>query len=403
MLNEIKEFEQYTCPVTSIKDNAIEPRLKFNTLIEKKRAGMARALTIIARHFIFAKQDYKTAFSNNGVFNDDSIVDALKSWCGLKGEKEIDLFEQDWLKRYVFHVFFEKYLNESKELYKSNYELSTLLETIKEVPKDKLVAQLKKLKVKETIDNYRKTIEKDKKQKGKKEQADSLGRLASTIDFLVSYEKDFNPAKPLFTNGTKKATKKTASAKIKVDYLNDLKAIKFGSIIATALNTGALKRYYLVCKADPIGYVRKGKNNSKIGATAKKRALVNNCRDIILKATASYLLQREYSNPEYVQDYVVFNRQDLINWLTVTELKTPDLLKYKFVTKDGNQNTEPIFEFMTIAGNTTKMKINPLWLETLGFKLVEEHNIDKPDNQGLIFYSDWGSGMYLVEEKRYED
>ena len=49
MLNEIKEFEQYTeRPVSEGKG-----RLKYVTLLKEKLAGIERAMTVIARHYIF--------------------------------------------------------------------------------------------------------------------------------------------------------------------------------------------------------------------------------------------------------------------------------------------------------------------------------------------------------------
>ena len=72
MLNEIIELEQYTSSPKLFINGGIQPRLKFNTLLPQSktdhgRSGMTRAMTIIARSFIFGKdgeKDYKKLFNN---------------------------------------------------------------------------------------------------------------------------------------------------------------------------------------------------------------------------------------------------------------------------------------------------------------------------------------------------
>ena len=119
--------------------------------------------------------------------------------------------------------------------------------------------------------------------------------------------------------------------------------------------------------------------------------MLDSDKDLILRITALYLLQKLNTD----QEYVYFNQTDLANWLL--KKADPDkfeLKKYKLTTDD-----ESIFNIVTVNGNVTKLKIHPKWTEM--FKLVEADDIDKPENRGLIFYSDPGCGYYLQRNHRY--
>ena len=447
MLNEIIEYEQYTISPELFDINNIHPRLKYHTFFpssekDRGRSGMSRAMTVVARGYIFGKdgkKDYKSLFNRDGVFNDKKVVEVLKAWCGLECKEEVDIFEKNWIKLYV-RYYFNKELaeekNNDKELVESDNKLPIdvvvkqylLLENVLELmnsilsldsgeskQQKELNDKLEKLKksidfladdklekyteVEKEYNSLRKIIN---RYKSKAIYPDKYKRLSKIIDFLIDYEKTFNPPTNIFTTPYNPSQ-------------NDLKTIKYKNIIANALNNGPLRRYYLACNKNPMDFVRTLKQNGSykpIGKTAKKPDLFNNARDRIFKTTAYYLLQKRNSDfqksnseEEHDLEFVFVNMQDLINWMKIEaeHLKT-DLKKVYFVTPNGEKDVEPIFDFITvaIARNTMKLKVNPRWIKAFGFKLVEEHDIGNPENQGLILYSDWGSGKYL-EEKRYDE
>ena len=91
MLNEILEFEQYTKrPITEGKG-----RLKYVTLLKEKLGGIERAMTVIARHYIF---DGKSGNKFNAE-EEEKVREILKAWCGFNTAVEVD--EKDWLKNYI--------------------------------------------------------------------------------------------------------------------------------------------------------------------------------------------------------------------------------------------------------------------------------------------------------------
>jgi len=83
LLNEIGEYEQYILPPEKIAVSE-NLRLKYYTLIKKELSGLERAMTIIARHFIF---DTPVGF------NEDELREILKAWCGFKHEAKTSLPE----------------------------------------------------------------------------------------------------------------------------------------------------------------------------------------------------------------------------------------------------------------------------------------------------------------------
>ena len=433
MLNEIKEYEQYASSPELFKSNTIQPRLKFNTLFpqgkatgnNRGRAGMARAMTIIARSFIFGKTDYKNEFrKDDGTFNDKEVLNILRAWCGLECKKKIDIFKQNWIKEYIRFAFFEKELKEAHknralleipinivvEQYVKLKKYRELKEEFSDLNNKKRINKEKMQRLNNKLENFRNSMdflagvdierydeEADRKfselENFIKKVIEGSDRLKKIVEFLINYEEDFNPDKPLFP--------KIQSQKTKTNNKNDLKTIKFKSIIANALNEGPLHRYYLICNANPMDRVRKNNSKTPIGKHAKCSADSDvrlNAQDRILKTTACYLLQQKI-NPD--QEFVYFNRQDLINWLKTDNLKSNILPTYRFVTKDDENDTEPIFEFITISKNTSKLRVNPHWLETFNFKLIEEHDLDNPENREMTFYSDQGGGEYLHENQKY--
>ena len=87
---------------------------------------------------------------------------------------------------------------------------------------------------------------------------------------------------------------------------------------------GKLEQYYLVCDCNPFEATTIKKNTTESNTNDKKKKGKNadageehlldpgnNDKDLILKATACYLLQKRFTE----QKYVVLNKTDLANWM----------------------------------------------------------------------------------------
>ncbi len=91
MLNEIKEFEEYTCDIK--KETA--RRLKWGNIIGRDFQGVPRVLTVIARYAY-----YEGFASYDAEKKADAIVYLLNCWCGFEdypGENKEDREEFDEL------------------------------------------------------------------------------------------------------------------------------------------------------------------------------------------------------------------------------------------------------------------------------------------------------------------
>ena len=366
MLNELKEFEQYTMGVDAFK-NPADRRLKYGTFVKKPLSGLERAMTIIARWYIFKNDN---AVQN---FNEDDVKEVLKAWCGFEIKKDVlgDSPVNGWLNRYIRCLFLQEALcvfnKKIDSLPLDTSGRTELMEALKEININDDAGKL--------CDNNV-ILEQTVKNLFDPEIAKAIKNNLSEIKLIVNLLDKLN-------NKNKYFSRSVYSIDYKKD--NDYKAITYERIIANAFHLGKLKQYYLLCITDPFekDFIKK--------QTKTKTKMLDSDKDLILRITALYLLQKLNT----VQEYVYFNQTDLANWLL--KKADPDkfeLKKYKFTTVD-----EPIFNIVTINGNVTKLKIHSKWVEM--FKLVEADDIDKPENRGLIFYSDEGSGYYLQRNHRY--
>ena len=89
LLNEIGEYEQYTLSIEELL-SCKNRRLERYNLIKNALSGLERAMTIIARHFIFG---------TSVGFNEFELREILKAWCGFKHEAKTTLiiYNQDLL------------------------------------------------------------------------------------------------------------------------------------------------------------------------------------------------------------------------------------------------------------------------------------------------------------------
>lgn len=357
MLNEIKEYEEYTLPIESLAD-VENPRLKFFTLIKKSFSGLERALTVIARHYIGGE---------TSEFDETKIKSHLRAWLGFEvidGKNNIIAENPNgWLNNYIRKVFLEKYLQECRN---NCAEFDKLFDISSTDSVDDL------MKKKEVIPKF--GSDKDLKL--------GVGRLKYIIESLYNLRyraKLFE--NPMFYTENKKMPDFKQG--------NNFKQITYDLILANAFNLGALKRYYLICKDEPFQKV--------INYSEKKSKVVklkSADEDLILKIVATYLLQQLNSSSN--QEYVYINQMEICNWLL--EKANPDkfeLEKYKIHSPE-----EKIFYESIVGGNVKKIKIHADFIKN--FKIVEEHELDISENQGRIFFSDSGANFYLEKNKRYE-
>ena len=110
-------------------------------------------------------------------------------------------------------------------------------------------------------------------------------------------------------------------------------------------------------------------------------------RDLVLKITASYLLQKKYTEEEQVY----FNQVDLTNWLVLEKANvgSSGLNVFRY---GKDPEPVPLFNLTTISNNVTKLKVHPEWIKNFWLVRAEEIKNLKP---GLIYYIDQGAGEYL--------
>ena len=380
MLNEIKEFEQYSMPIDAFLEPA-ERRLKYTFLISKKFSGLERAMVTIARWYIFKDDDTGKSF------NENDVIEVLKTWCGFKTQKDIPgtEFLKGWLNLYIRNVFLAEKVQECKsKLASSKNDLTDL---------NKLAGLIQTISLTdsvETLTNTQAQIEAAIKnlKKTNLEIDNSIIEKVNSILFTITALENLENRKKTFAKSLYADSYQIANR-----IPNTIKIITYERIIANALLKGKLEQYYMLCDIDPFktNMIRKNKNpNLKMKESDK---------DLVLRITALYLLQKA----ETVQDYVLFNQIDLANWL----LKKANPQKFELEKYKINDYSEPLFRISTPnssvdgdkIGNTTKIKVHPEWVKR--FKIIKAQDLDKPENQGQIFFSDPGCGDYLQQNVKY--
>lgn len=368
MLNEFQEFQQYVMPMEFLTEPSTR-RLKYATLSKGPLSGLERAMTTIARWFIFKDNDT----INN--FDEDSVKEALKAWCGFEHNSNIAGIEllNGWFNRYIRQLFLKEALEDCNAKLNSVLgAISTnniLTDILKNISADDTIMALTESK--KLLEDAEKEIKQTVTEKIIKNDLAKIKHVISILNALENKSRQFN--------------KSVYSSNCMVK--NDYKAITYERIIANAFHFGKLEQFYLLCDTYPfeLELIRK--------QTKTKTKIKDSDQDLILKATALYLLQKQYSD----QEYVYFNQADLANWLL--KKADPDkfeLNKYWLIAPD-----EPLFDTITINGNITKLKIHPKWTEK--FKIVRSCDIDKPENQGRIFYSDPGCSDFLQCNEKYKE
>lgn len=361
MLDEYQEYNQYTLPQDCFKEEAFQ-RLRYYSLIKNDFSGLSRAMTIIARHCIFDELQK---------FDEDAVRDRLKNWC--KG----------WLETYIRRVLFEVNLSKIRETLEENKfgdkekELSLFL---KGLSSDENIEEL--MDKKEHMIKLAFTLDKKSKED------------VSKICCLINALKELKGKRTYFAKGLfgKKMEENKGGAKQKGTH----NLITYEHIIANALDQGHLHRYYLACKSDPFtsDTVRKFTPAKQVEGKDLRSSSPTSDKDLILKMTSAYLLQRA----DYSQEYVIISLKDISNWMVrKTKTENFELDRYKM-----KETGEPLFE-KRIPGradkknsNTVKIRIHPDWVKQ--FEIVDENEIDDYVKTGFVYYSD-NPGHFLENGK----
>lgn len=358
LLNEIGEYEQYTLP----PENFVacpQFRLKYMTLIKREFSGLERALTIVARHFLFDETERR---------DEKAVCEILKAWCGFKNEATaLPVHFNGWLPNYICRAFLAERLNScSEKISDLDLELqASLTELIKNTP-----VRYDFEKIRDSVEAWEnfKATRGDALKKIGNEPTQILALLKALVK-LSQKNKQFS--KSVFGSLT---------AKDDIPF----RAITYGRIIANALLAGKLRRYYLVCDEEMF-------QTKKILKGTKK--LLSSDRDMILKMMAEYLLQRRNTTQLFVET----NDSNMVNWLAGSrKAENFDCESYVLAESD-----EKIFEVIKInlgGINAIKINLNSEW--TRHFRLVEDGS---DEDFGRIFFSDSSFAEPLAEGVKYND
>ena len=206
----------------------------------------------------------------------------------------------------------------------------------------------------------------------------------------------------------------------------DLNTITLDRIIANAFTMGRLEQYYLVCDGNPFEAVTIKKNTAEANPQSTKpqknntnvieKKLLdprNNDKDLILKITANYLLQKRFTD----QEYVVFNKTDMSNWMWKKgKADNFNLFMYKLDTgnspndctaiiakRRAPEKLESLFNLVILGADKkqgkkgtskVKLKVHPDWIKL--FRLVRIQDIMKSENKNALYFSDGCQNSYLV-------
>ena len=398
MLNEIKEFEQYTYPL-NVEHPAV--RLKHKPLCNGL-SGTARAMTVIAR---------KSVFDHNGPGRIEYTKNDLQVWCGdLKGdpEKASEEIVFAWLPNYMTQILgeekaiiFEDYLMTESGLdaFPRYSEICALfrdihndlsIETYRD--RDQRNQYVDKAKI---LRLYCKELGEDENQrKATSGKYAPVYRLINALNTLnsrfsdVGYNVGYN--KKMFNDELKRPDK------------NDFKKITYEGIVADAIAAGPLKRYYLVCDYTGLSEISyKTKKTIRFPFTKSKKENgewsepTKNKADLIMKTIAAFLLEQEGRAAESpYEGFAPVNLTDIANWLAGSS-GTDTLKAFEIESR-------PLFVFDAID-NVTTISIDTEWMQTCGWEIIPEEDLvvylaNHPDAE---FYSDHGAGQHLRKNVRY--
>lgn len=364
MLDEFKEYKQYSFDTetnTSIENH----RLYYASLCKNAEfAGIERAMTIVARKYMF---------TDDGEKNIDSARIALEAWCGASNTPDDIKKEKiyNWLYKYIRNCLLKEKIN---ELVKANEKYSCFsaetMELVSEVDQasnekelhsisEKLQGQSKKEKDCNKYNTY----------------VLPVINCVKTILKLPDKRKQFGHS--LFVISESKYSQKGKKNQ------NDYKTIVYDKILAAASDLGPLQKNHLLLDSVEIFKELRLKSEEQ--------------KDKFLKTIAAYLLLRRY--PE--QEFVPINITDLINWHVSKKDE-----KFKQMIDQLVYEEEPVFIGINASKNQKKLKINEKILSH--FKIVSETDMEKEwkafreDNKDAVFYDDQGANVNMKECNEYQ-
>ena len=401
MLDERLEYTQYSH--MSFEDfsedkvkgkNKLNCRLKYGTLIADKCSGLDRAMTTVARYYIYDMCD--------GKFNAGDTKEFLKSWCGFRYDANVMGTDSlnHWLIKYIINVFLYRRLDKlelaSMELGLNddqNEQFRQMKDYIQSCSREnhydlRCLVDIYDKTIREIVDSLlaEKKIKEGNTKNLSSEISIKLKECLIQINKICEFLSKWNLKAAQFGQELFSAICSPA-----VNALNDYRKITYDRIIANALELGKLKTYYLVCNEniDPFSdIIRATVPNSKKADKNSLRImkLSDADRDCILKMTAAYLLGRKNDN----QEWVAINQIDMVNWLTTTKFN----IKKYYITH--NKDDIPIFDSIVIGneatkgthGNVAKIKIVSEWVKR--FSIAE-----KEETKERIIFIDQGAGLPL--------
>ena len=393
MLNEIKEFEQYTDSL-----DTAEIRLKYRG-IRNNLSGVTRAMTIVARKLYFDDQNPEGRISR--------VKDNLKAWCGdpkiINPGDICPEIRQNWLPDFIISVHgqkrldgFDNYLNSEEDIkgYPRYQEICDMFEFIKT---NFNTGAFRDKKTREQIMAFSKKITFFSKELGDSEadRRRSRSEYTQVSNILYAmYELNKN-------YGTSGYNKKMFNDRLEKASRNDFKKITYEKIVADAVAAGPLNRYYLVCEKEnlfDVEYKNKKPFQKKSWSKATKGK-----EDLILKIVAAVLLgQRSFDAEEVlsadyvlINDLVPVNKTDIANWLKGNG-KLDSMAEYSFKGKK-------LFESEDLK-NVAAVGVDSAWMEDCRYAVIPENQLDAylSKHQGAVFYSDPGAGKFLQKNIKYE-
>lgn len=402
MLNEIKEFEQYTFPLDT--KNPVE-RLKHKALCNDL-AGIARPMTVIARWDLF--EICKDSI-NERTEKIERTKNDLRVWCGdPRGDADnaAEGIVFGWLPGYIARILgeekakeFEYYLMEEKGL-TSHPEYREMCSSFRKLHDNLGIDAFREKEQREEILDLIESLRLLFKELGEDESQRKKTSIRYAPVYRIMHALDTLNGR-FGRNGFNRALFNTNLNRIEK---NDFKRVTYEKIIADAICAGPLKRRYLVCRKEDlsaIGYesskgirypFTKGKKKngeSRWSEPTKKKA------DLIRKIVSAYLLEQNSRNVDgLIEGSAPVNLTDIANWLTGSN--GIDSLKRYTVEGRPLIATEPI-------DNVAVVKIDSQWMKDCDWKVIEEDQLDEfltacPEG---TFYSDHGSGEYLKKNVRY--
>lgn len=376
MLDEILEYQQYSFDLKNHDKQVC--RLKRSRLISSQMSGLGRAMTIIARHFLF------DVYGNDSQMKGKTI-DVLKAWLGHK--RPADSMPEArvlyrWLPEYVEKNFLaesledlEKFIQMGKLKEDDQSKLNKLIDQLRTDEKSPAEKKAAAVELEQLCENLKFIPENKSVHKSIVKIENFLCSLAYRRSFNLSGYADSGKA-------------------------NDVNAINYDRVLGNARRAGSLKKYYLACDRFLMDDITMDSG----------RRLKESDWDLVLKMTACCMLELSRKGKEKVlrTKAVCVNESDFIDWLMLEKnCGKSKLLQFRY-------HGETLFEHPSFSGdenrkmqkkgiNTKKIRLAQRWLEDSGFEILcddpETNVIQNYLNlhpEGRVFV-DNGSGKQMTE------